>query len=124
VLVVDDDESVRTVLALLVQYEGFEVEAAVNGQAGLAAFSTAPFDVVFVDLRMPRMNGLDMAAAIRRTDSRVPIVLITAEAGAVAEADLHDAGITRVLAKPFTVTDVVDCLRLTRVVSAVRRTSP
>ena len=83
-LVVEDDAHSRDVLVTLLRGIGCEVEAAVDGEAGLAACRArpddAPFDIVFSDIRMPRLDGLQMLQALR-ADARtraLPLVAVSA----------------------------------------------
>ncbi len=113
VLVVDDDPSVRALLADLLEQAGFEVRVTPDGPTALAAFHRDRFDVIFVDLHMPGMTGLEMAAAVRRTNSLIPIILVTGAAHSLEAVAVAQAGINGMLPKPFAPHDLVTCLRLT-----------
>lgn len=77
VLVVDDDRSLRGLLALFLNGVGFDVATAENGQAGLELFRRRPFDLIITDLQMPVMNGLELMAGIKRASQHTPVVLMT-----------------------------------------------
>lgn len=108
VLVVDDDPSFRTLLAVFLEQVGFEVRTAPDGQAGLDALGECHFDIIFSDFRMPGMTGLEMAAFVRRTDPAIPIILVTGEPTALEAKAVAQAGITRVLLKPFTTSELLE----------------
>lgn len=79
ILLVEDDPSIREVTAIGLRNAGFTIETADDGRAGLDRFEAAspPFDLVLLDVMLPRMDGLEVARAIRKS-STVPIVMLTA----------------------------------------------
>ena len=108
VLVVDDEEAIRQVTAEALTRHGFVVETAVDGAEALEKFLRQPgsFAAVLTDLMMPRLNGYQLAAEIRRTDPGLPILVssgVTREnAGEVTDAALNKLGIRTRLSKPYT----------------------
>src|SRR5580658_8519392 len=78
ILVVDDESEIREGLELLLNMEGYATASAETGEAGLALLDEKPFDLVLLDVSLPDRNGLDLLREIRRRDSIVPVVLITA----------------------------------------------
>ena len=112
VLVVDDEPAVRAVMADLLEAEGFSVRVAPDGPTALAIFDGDPFDVVFLDLLMPGMSGLELAAALRKADARIPIVLVTAHASLLEAVVIAQTGIDWVLSKPFSMDDLITCTGL------------
>ncbi len=100
ILTVEDDERIRTAVRLALEDEGWQVEEANDGEAGVSAFNRTPADVVLIDIMLPGMDGFEVCRSIRRV-SDVPIVMVT------ARADTHDvvagleAGADDYLTKPF-----------------------
>jgi DNA-binding response OmpR family regulator len=100
ILTVEDDERIRTVVALALEDEGWEVAEAESGEDALAAFKKDPADVVLIDIMLPGIDGFEVCRSLRRV-SDVPIVMVT------ARADTHDvvagleAGADDYLTKPF-----------------------
>ena len=78
VLLVDDNRDGLLVRRLLLEEQGCCVESASNGEEGLKLFEAGRFDVVVTDYRMPRMNGIEMIACIRRLAPAARIILISA----------------------------------------------
>ena len=80
VLVVDDDEEIRSALTELLVDEGYETLGAANGQQALALLHETAVDVVLLDLMMPVMNGWQLLASLRADArlSRVPVIVMTA----------------------------------------------
>ncbi len=100
ILIIEDDERIRTALRLALEDEGWSVEEAGSGEEALAAFDRSPADVVLVDITLPGRDGFDVCRSLRR-ESDVPIVMVT------ARSDTHDvvggleAGADDYLTKPF-----------------------
>ncbi len=96
VLVVDDEQRVRTVLSKLLALKGHTVEQAASGAEALAMLENLAFDIVFTDHGMPAMNGHQLASALRRRLPAMPVVLVTGDSEVTATKDVN-----AVLSKPF-----------------------
>src|SRR5687768_9391959 len=96
VLLVDDEPLVSSILQRTLEPAGFEVTLATNGEDGLRLFQSGEWSLVITD-REPKMNGAEMATAIRKIAPSVPILLITGTSGASAPPGLFNL----VVRKPF-----------------------
>lgn len=103
VLIVDDDESFSTALARIVKGSGHGCELAVDGQEGLERYRDGDFDLVFVDLKMPRMNGLDFIRRLKGMDRHVVVLVITGYADLPTAVEAMTLGASDYLEKPVPV---------------------
>ena len=77
VLIVDDEEAIRSSLRMIFEYEGYECLLAANGQAGIKMAERESPDLVFLDIQMPQMDGLDVLKAIKGTEPSPPVVILS-----------------------------------------------
>ena len=102
ILVVDDSDDTREMMAKLLELESFTVVTAEDGGAGLNAADAERPDLIITDVNMPVMNGIEMIRRLRELDgfATVPIMAITAYGNGVAKEAL-DAGADRAATKPI-----------------------
>ena len=103
ILVVDDSSLVRLYCRDILEGAGFEVEQAINGIEAIEKVLAQAFDLVIVDVNMPRMDGLSFIRALRVSHGEVaalPALVITTEAGEQDRADARAAGANFYLVKP------------------------
>jgi len=115
VLVIEDEPSYVEALELSLGAEGFDVDSATTGKAGLERFRSTPPDVVLLDLMLPGIQGLDVLRSIR-SESDVPVIVVSAKD---AEADIVAAlelGADDYVTKPYSIREL-----LARVRAADRR---
>jgi two-component system response regulator ChvI len=118
VLLVDDDQGLRTVLAAALGDEGFSVSQAGDGAAGLKAFESGGADLIILDILMPEMDGLEACRRIRRK-SAVPIVLLSSRGDEVDRVTGLETGADDYVTKPFSTRELIARIRaLDRRVSA------
>jgi two-component system, OmpR family, response regulator MtrA len=110
ILLVEDDPSIREVTAIGLTAAGFEVVPAADGVDGLERFRAEPFDLVLLDVMLPRLDGYEVCRQIRRT-STVPIVMLTARSEAIDVVVGLEAGADDYVRKPFEVPELIARLR-------------
>ncbi|PYX90802.1 MAG: DNA-binding response regulator [Acidobacteria bacterium] len=118
ILVVEDDRAVQKALRRLFESEGYSVEAAFDGAAGLGAFRTAAPSAVVLDLRLPKMSGQDVCREIKERAPSLPIIVLSAASDVVDKVLLLEMGADDYVTKPFSPREL-----LARVRAAVRRSS-
>jgi CheY-like chemotaxis protein len=110
VLVIDDDPDVLSVLCAYLRQKGFSVRSASNGTEGLAeASSTAP-DIILSDIAMPGMDGIELCRQLRARLPKIPVVLMSGQASAIEPDRIRSAGAAALLAKPFTMKQVIELI--------------
>lgn len=102
-LVVEDDEAIRSVLARGLAAEGFEVETCSDGRSGLWAGLDGNFAAIILDLLLPEMNGYAVCERLRAEGVTTPILVLTAKTGEFDQIDVLDSGADDFLTKPVSI---------------------
>jgi DNA-binding NtrC family response regulator len=110
ILVIEDEEAVRSLLITALTTAGYAVETTEDGASGIAKLESRRFDVVLADLTLPQCSGLAVAQSAKRIHPRTPVVLIAGWAHMLDPERLRERGVDLMLVKPF---------RLERVLSVV-----
>ena len=116
ILLVDDEQPIQTLLSFPLQRDGYEVVQASDGPAALARFSEQPFDLVVLDLMLPRMDGLEVCKRLRADGSTVPIIMLTAKSEEIDKVLGLELGADDYITKPFSMREF-----RSRVKAALRR---
>jgi CheY-like chemotaxis protein len=107
VLIVDDDPFLRRLISSILTLKGHQCEEANDGMEALEKFSKTPFDAVITDIRMPRMDGIDLTCELLKLQPALPIIVMT---GSHDISIAEEAILTRasdVLNKPFSLMDLL-----------------
>jgi two-component system response regulator RegX3 len=110
ILVVEDEESFIDALTIGLDREGFDVAIARDGQDALVQFSKGNFDLVLLDLMLPKMSGLDVCRSIRTTSS-VPIIIVSAKGEEVDMVLMLEIGADDYVTKPYRLRELVARIR-------------
>lgn len=106
ILIIEDDPGILDIVAFNLEHEGYKVFTAPNGEEGLLAFAAQPFDLVLLDIMIPRLNGLEVLDSIRAR-SDVPVLIMSAK---TSEEDRLE-GLSRMaddyICKPFSVKELM-----------------
>ena len=108
ILVVDDEEVVAEVLGKLMEVDGHTVTVTLEAKKALEIYQKEKFDVVFTDISMPGMNGIDLTRKLLELDKNAKIAAVTGHVGTQEVEKILNAGAKTVLKKPFTKKDI-DC---------------
>ncbi|MDC1288081.1 response regulator [Gammaproteobacteria bacterium] len=116
VLLVEDVYSLQITVKELLAHIGIDVDVVSNGQEAIDAFSAQTYDLIFMDCRMPVMDGYKATRAIRQLETEsnktpVPIIAMTANASSGCRLLCQQAGMNEVITKPFTFADLSDCVQ-------------
>jgi len=106
ILIVDDDRSLRKMLAFVLAKEGYCVEEAVNGVDALKKLKGRNFDLVISDIRMPDLNGIELLKKIKTHDQDLPVIMITAYATTNDAIEAMKLGAEDYIMKPFSLDEL------------------
>ena len=118
ILVVEDEEKLRRVIELQLASAGFDVDKAATAEEGLRQVDRA--DMVLTDLKLPNMDGLQFLALIRRQNSQVPVVMMTAFGSVETAVEAMKAGATDFLLKPFSLDHLMQVVQKALEMRALR----
>jgi DNA-binding response OmpR family regulator len=115
ILLVDDEQSIQTLLSFPLRKDGYEVVQATDGREALARFGETSFDLVVLDVMLPRLDGLEVCRRMRARSS-VPIIMLTAKAEEIDKVLGLELGADDYITKPFSLREF-----RSRVKAALRR---
>jgi two-component system, NtrC family, response regulator HydG len=107
VLIVDDEANARMGLRMLLEQEGFSVATAADGQDALDALAASTPDVIVTDLKMPRVDGLELLQRVKKSHGDVPVIVVTAFGAVESAISAMRAGAEDYLEKPVEVDELV-----------------
>ena len=111
ILVVDDEAEIRRSVRMILEYEGFEVLEASSGPDGLAIAERESPDLVFLDIKMPGMDGLDALQRIKASNEALPVVIISGHGTVSTAVEATKAGAFDFIEKPLTTERVLVTIR-------------
>jgi DNA-binding response OmpR family regulator len=115
ILLVDDEQSIQTLLSYPLRRDGYEVVQATDGRQALERFEEEPFDLVVLDLMLPRIDGLEVCRRLR-SQSSVPIIMLTAKSEEIDKVVGLEIGADDYITKPFSLREFSS-----RIKAALRR---
>jgi two-component system response regulator ChvI len=111
IALVDDDQNILTSLSLALEAEGFAVRSYSNGAEALSSLTARPADLVLLDIKMPRMNGVEMLTQLRR-HSNVPVIFLTSKDEEEDELEGLRSGADDYIKKPFSQSLLIERMRV------------
>jgi CheY-like chemotaxis protein len=110
ILVIDDEESVRSVLSRVLSQVNHQVTVAENGEEGIRLFKEKEFDIVLTDLGMPGMSGWEVCRAIKKMSPRTPVGMITGWGMEVGQDKMKEYELDFLISKPFNLSQILSVL--------------
>lgn len=101
ILVIDDEVGIRDSMRRTLEYQGYQFVGAATGQEGLALIERDPPDLVFLDIKMPGMDGLEVLERIKASNPAVPVVMVSGHGTAQNAFEARDKGASGFIEKPF-----------------------
>jgi len=118
ILLVEDEENIRKGIQLNLELDGYEVVVAEDGKKAMSRFQSEHFDLIVLDIMLPELDGLQVCEQIRLTNTKVPILMLTARGEAQDRIEGLKKGADDYLPKPFVLEEF-----LLRVNNLIKRTS-
>jgi signal transduction histidine kinase/HD-like signal output (HDOD) protein/ActR/RegA family two-component response regulator len=103
ILVVDDEEQVRAIISEALSSQGYEITHATNGNEAIEAVRANPPDLLTLDIRMPRVDGMSVLRTLQKLSPGIPVIVVTGLAGEEEENKARELGAVAFLRKPFEV---------------------
>jgi PAS domain S-box-containing protein len=107
ILVIEDEEEVRNLLADILIENGHQVETASDGNQGIDMFKKKDFDLVFTDLGMPGTSGWEVAETVKSINGRIPVAIITGWNVELKESEMRERGVNLIAYKPFKIDQIL-----------------
>jgi two-component system KDP operon response regulator KdpE len=124
ILVIDDEPQIRRFLDISLRAQGYQVQSADSGRAGLDVLATQGADIVILDMGLPDCDGREVLQQLRQW-SRVPVIVLTVRAGEAEKVAALDAGANDYVTKPFGVQELMARIRaLLRAQATVANATP
>jgi DNA-binding response OmpR family regulator len=117
ILIVEDEPQMRCGLRDNLEFEGYQVDLAEDGAAGLAMILDKPYDLIVLDVMMPKMNGFDVCKQARQKGVQAPIIMLTAKGEEIDRVLGLEIGADDYVTKPFSLREL-----LARIRAIMRRT--
>ncbi|WP_270344232.1 response regulator transcription factor [Bacillus mobilis] len=111
ILIIEDEESLADFLELELKYEGYKVDIQFDGRKGLEAALETNYDLILLDLMLPRLNGLEVCRRLRATKN-TPIIMLTARDSIMDRVTGLDSGADDYLPKPFAIEELLARMRV------------
>jgi DNA-binding NtrC family response regulator len=111
VLAVDDEQNIRRLIRSEFTLEGYDVTTAKNGEEGLALFQQKSFDVILLDIKLPKLNGLDVLRKIKKIYSRTEVIMITGYGDIQSAVKSLKLGARDYVTKPFKLDELLSIVR-------------
>ena len=118
-LIVDDDAEIRVFIKTDLEMSGFSIDTATDGQMGLNMELKSDYELIILDVMMPKMDGFEVCQNIRKVNKKVPILLLTAKGAIEDKVKGFNCGADDYLVKPFDIQEL-----LVRVRALLRRNAP
>ncbi len=112
ILIVEDDEKIARVIQLELDYEGYKTEIAYTGKEALEKYEDGAFDLVLLDVMIPKLNGLEVLRRIRLKDEEIKVIMLTARDAVMDKVSGLDSGANDYMTKPFEVEELLARIRV------------
>ena len=111
ILIIEDDKNIQRLLGLELRHKNYSVDSAYDGEQGIEIFSKNSYDVVLLDLMLPKKSGKEVCQELRKLGD-TPIIIITAKDSVLDKVELLDLGANDYICKPFAMEELLARIRV------------
>ncbi|RPI34828.1 MAG: response regulator [Chloroflexota bacterium] len=111
ILIVDDEQYLRLTLSIILKRKGYCVATAANSSDALRLLESRPFDLLFLDLHMPSVGGMDLLRLINSIQPLLPVVILTVEDSVDSTLEAFRCGAVAYILKPFDPDEIHHCIQ-------------
>ena len=112
ILLVEDEEKLARMVELELRYEGYEVTKSFDGRDGLEQAMEGQFDLMLLDIMLPRLSGMEVLRRLRKEGSTLPVIMLTARDSVVDKVSGLDSGADDYITKPFAIEELLARIRV------------
>lgn len=112
ILIIEDDESILLGLRMSLEAEGFETHHATDGETGLVRTEESQWDLIILDVMLPKLNGYEFLSRLRKRGIAVPVLMLSARSGDVDKVMGLDLGAEDYITKPFSIAELLARIRV------------
>jgi DNA-binding response OmpR family regulator len=124
ILIVEDEEKIARLLEIELEFEGYRVCKVKNGIDGLETYCKGNWDLVLLDIMIPGLSGIELLRRIRKDDTNVPVILLTAKSSIADKVEGLDLGANDYITKPFVIEELLARVRAALRVGATKEATP
>ncbi len=107
ILIVEDEPAMRMGLTDNLEFEGYQIDSASDGETGLNKILSTPYDLVLLDVMLPKMSGFDVCRKARESGSKTPVILLTAKGEEIDKVLGLELGADDYITKPFSLRELI-----------------
>jgi len=123
-LVIDDEKNIRLTLSKCLKYIDLDATTAINGEEGLKKLEERSFDIIFLDLKMQGMGGVETLKRIKVIDPKIPVIIVTAHGTVDSAVEAMKLGAVDFMQKPFTPREIQDIVEEVLSMKDLEKESP
>jgi DNA-binding response OmpR family regulator len=117
ILVAEDDRNIAKLIKEIIERRGNSAVIALDGDEAFKVFNNIKFDLIITDLKMPKIDGMDLIKMVRERNKEIPIIIITAFGSDRNRALAENFGVTKILSKPCSIVEITQAIETSLVPS-------
>ena len=111
ILIIDDERSIRRTLKEILEFENYTVETVEDGMSGILEAKTNTYDVIFCDIKMPQMDGIEVLTTLKNDGLETPIIMISGHGNIETAVDSIKNGAYDFIEKPFDIDQILNIVQ-------------